>query len=97
MSKKKQTKTRHVPHRTCVACRQKTDKRQLTRIVRTPEGNIIIDPTGKQNGRGAYVCHKTECWHKIVQNARILGHALKTELTSADLAYLAENQPETME
>ena len=45
-----------IPMRTCVMCKNKTDKRQLLRIVRTPEGMIEFDPTGKKNGRGAYLC-----------------------------------------
>ena len=52
---------KHVPIRTCVACRTTGDKRGLLRVVRDPEGNVRFDPTGKANGRGAYVCASDTC------------------------------------
>ncbi len=52
---------RRVPIRTCVGCRQERPKRELLRIVRTPEGTVGFDPTGKRSGRGAYICPKPEC------------------------------------
>ena len=57
---------RDVPTRTCVHCRSSKDKRELLRVVRTPPGSgavaeIAFDPTGKANGRGAYVCHDEAC------------------------------------
>jgi predicted RNA-binding protein YlxR (DUF448 family) len=52
---------RAVPTRTCVHCRSSKDKRELMRVVRTPEGEIRLDPTGRANGRGAYVCHDEAC------------------------------------
>lgn len=54
-----------IPMRTCVMCKNKTDKRQLLRIVRTPEGMIEFDPTGKKNGRGAYLCKQEACINNI--------------------------------
>ena len=54
-----------IPMRTCVMCRQQKDKRELMRIVRTPEGKVAFDPTGKANGRGAYVCSSEECLGNI--------------------------------
>ncbi len=54
-----------IPMRMCVACREMTPKRELIRVVRSPEGEISIDDRGKKNGRGAYVCNKIEC----IQNA----------------------------
>ncbi|KAA3662254.1 MAG: YlxR family protein, partial [Chloroflexi bacterium] len=81
MSKiKKQARNKHIPQRLCIACRQKRDKRQLTRLVRTENG-VIVDPTGKQNGRGAYVCDQPQCWDKIVKS-RLLDKALKTEISA---------------
>ena len=71
---------RHIPQRTCVACRDKEAKRSLTRIVRTPTGEIEIDPTGKRNGRGAYLCSDPRCWDKALTTP-VLARALKTELT----------------
>jgi predicted RNA-binding protein YlxR (DUF448 family) len=71
---------KHVPMRTCVVCRDKAGKRQLTRVVRTPEG-VFVDPTGKMNGRGAYVCE--QCWERAV-HSDVLAKALKAPLTEAD-------------
>ena len=70
---------RHVPQRTCVACRDKEAKRTLTRIVRTPDGTVEIDPTGKRNGRGAYLCTQAVCWQRALSTP-LLGRALKTEI-----------------
>lgn len=69
---------KHVPQRTCVACRQVRPKRELIRIVRTPEGHIQVDATGKVNGRGVYLCRKRACWEKALAAARPLATALKT-------------------
>jgi predicted RNA-binding protein YlxR (DUF448 family) len=94
MSKKKQPhRPKHVPQRTCFVCREKGDKRQLTRLVRTPEGSVVIDPTGKQNGRGAYLCDQSACWEKVLANGRLLNQALKTTVSEADLAAIAAQRP----
>ncbi|MCZ7670091.1 MAG: YlxR family protein [Chloroflexi bacterium] len=81
-------------------CRQKTDKRRLTRIVftqsvSTTENQVVIDKTGKQNGRGAYVCDQPACWQKLVQTPGILNQALKTQVSSEDLEEIARHTPET--
>ena len=52
-------KPRKIPQRQCVGCRTMTDKRELVRIVKTPEGEIVLDTTGKKSGRGAYVCRNS--------------------------------------
>ncbi len=52
---------RHVPVRTCVACRSAGDKRSLLRVVRAPDGCVSYDVSGKANGRGSYVCASVEC------------------------------------
>jgi predicted RNA-binding protein YlxR (DUF448 family) len=65
-----------------VVCRDKEAKRQLTRVVRTAEG-VVVDPTGKLNGRGAYLCDKTSCWERAV-NTEILSKALRITLTAED-------------
>jgi predicted RNA-binding protein YlxR (DUF448 family) len=52
---------RRYPTRSCVVCRTPRQKRELTRVVRTPDGRVVLDPTGKLAGRGAYVCEKDEC------------------------------------
>lgn len=50
-----------IPMRQCLGCREMKPKRELTRVVRTPEGTVCIDRKGKANGRGAYLCANTEC------------------------------------
>lgn len=54
-------KQRKIPQRTCIGCRSVRPKRDLVRIVRTPEGEILLDFTGKRSGRGAYVCPDEPC------------------------------------
>lgn len=70
---------KHVPIRTCVSCREKDAKREYVRIVRQPDGAVIVDPTGKQNGRGAYLCKRRSCWEKAASGTA-LDRALKSEL-----------------
>ena len=57
-------RTRHIPERRCVACGQRAPKGELTRIVRTPQGAVQADATGKASGRGAYLCRAGACWEK---------------------------------
>ena len=85
---KQRSRPKHIPQRTCVVCREKQDKRQLTRVVRTPDAGVVIDLTGKRNGRGAYLCAKPECWAKAAES-KILDQALKTDLTQEERAALA--------
>ena len=80
---------KHVPHRTCVACRTGRAKRELVRVVRTPEGAIVIDETGKRNGRGAYLCRQTSCWKTAISH-RHLERALNTEVPAEAQAQLME-------
>ncbi len=84
MGKKKQpNRQRPRPERVCVICRTKQDKRSLTRVVRTTDEGVLIDPTGKRNGRGAYLCQQVECWQKAI-SSDILAQALRTTLTQED-------------
>ncbi len=80
------------PQRSCIVCRQKSDKRQLTRIVKTPDG-VIIDQTGKQSGRGAYLCAQQPCWDAIEKNGRILNQALKIEIKADDIIAIVAHKP----
>ncbi len=59
------------PLRRCISCNEQREKKDLLRIVRTVEGNIEIDLTGKKNGRGAYICKKEECLNKIIKSKRL--------------------------
>jgi predicted RNA-binding protein YlxR (DUF448 family) len=77
----------------CVVCRQRYDKRRLTRIVNTAEDGVIIDLSGKRNGRGGYVCDQVACWEKAISDSRLLNQALNTELTPEERAMLATQRP----
>jgi predicted RNA-binding protein YlxR (DUF448 family) len=79
----KGSRPKHVPQRTCVACRTTGAKRGLVRVVRTATGSVEVDETGKKPGRGAYLCRSRECWDKALKG-RMLEYALKTAITSED-------------
>jgi uncharacterized protein len=85
--KRQKTRQRAVPQRTCVGCRTVNAKRAMVRVVRTPEGAIELDPTGKQSGRGAYLCQRRTCWERALER-RSLDHALKTKVDEATRAGL---------
>ena len=78
---------KHVPLRSCIACREKRSKRDLIRIVRTPEGTLEIDLKGKRSGRGAYLCRKPQCWGAALQPQR-LSQALRCEVRAEEVAVL---------
>jgi len=80
---------KHVPQRTCVGCREIRPKREMVRIVRTPDGGVEIDETGKESGRGAYLCRRQECWEIALQKD-LLEHALRVSLTDEERATLEE-------
>ena len=93
-------KPKKVPMRMCVGCREMKEKRELIRIVRTPEGETLMDPTGKKSGRGAYLCRKSECLKKAIrqhQLERQLEVSLSEETAQSLAAELerlaAEEQP----
>ena len=83
----KSGKPKHIPQRTCVGCRTVLAKRTLVRIVRQPDG-VFVDPTGKLNGRGAYLHEQRSCWEKALKGA--LANALKTTLSAEDKARLEQ-------
>ena len=60
-----------IPTRTCTGCRQVKNKKDLIRVVRDKEGNVFVDVTGRQNGRGAYICPNEECLEKAVKISQI--------------------------
>jgi predicted RNA-binding protein YlxR (DUF448 family) len=70
---------KHIPQRTCIACRQVAGKRALIRLVRTANG-VEIDPTGKKAGRGAYLHPNQKCWRAML-NGKRLAQALRTSIT----------------
>jgi uncharacterized protein len=83
---------KHIPQRTCIACRAVRAKRELVRVVRTSENRVQADPTGKIAGRGAYLCRTRECWETVASAHGRLEQALKmqTPINSEDLAHLRE-------
>lgn len=73
-------KVKHIPTRTCVACGRAAAKRDLVRVVRTPEGDVLVDTAGKLSGRGAYLCSDPACLRGGVEKGR-LARALKATLS----------------
>jgi predicted RNA-binding protein YlxR (DUF448 family) len=71
----------------CVSCRDRSAKRTLVRIVRTPEGVVEIDPTGRRNGRGAYLCDDPACWERALRSDT-LARALNTTIDAETLDML---------
>lgn len=78
---------RHVPQRTCVACRTVQAKRALVRIVRTPAGRVVVDLTGKMAGRGAYLHRDPQCWQEGLKKGR-LARTLRIVISPEDNAAL---------
>jgi predicted RNA-binding protein YlxR (DUF448 family) len=70
-AKQQVKRPRHVPMRTCVACKQSKPKRELLRVVRTPDGHVLMDATGKRSGRGAYLCAQLSCWQDALKKKRL--------------------------
>jgi predicted RNA-binding protein YlxR (DUF448 family) len=85
--RKPQLKQRHVPERTCIVCKQVRPKRELIRIVRTPDGHVELDPTGKKSGRGAYLCARRSCWEPALHKGK-LEREFKVTLLPEDRAAL---------
>ena len=63
-----------IPLRQCVGCAERKAKSELIRIVRSPEGEIALDSTGRKHGRGVYICHSVKCFNKAKKNGRIASH-----------------------
>ncbi len=68
-----------IPQRQCMGCRERMDKRQLIRVVRTPAGEVQLDFSGKLSGRGAYICPKLQCLQKA-QKSRSLERSLEVAI-----------------
>ena len=84
-----------IPMRQCLGCREMKPKRELIRVVRSPEGAISIDLRGKANGRGAYICPDTQCLKKAIR-AQALARALEVEIPQEIYdTLLAELEAET--
>ena len=79
---------RKPPMRLCLGCGQQRQKRELVRVVRTPQGEVRIDPTGKLSGRGAYICPDGDCLQRAIKNQR-LSRALEVDLPPDVVATLS--------
>ena len=88
--RKKGPRPKHVPQRMCIICRDHDAKRGLHRIVRSPEGIVAPDPTGRRSGRGAYLCHKTACWEKALSSGA-LARALNIDIDTETLDSLRQH------
>ncbi len=71
--------TKKVPLRRCAGCREMKDKKELIRVIRTAEGEILLDKTGRANGRGVYLCHSISCFDKAVKS-REMSRSLKVQI-----------------
>jgi predicted RNA-binding protein YlxR (DUF448 family) len=78
-----------------VVCREKLPKRQLFRLVHSAEEGLVVDPTGKRSGRGAYLCVKPNCWDRAMTTS-ILDRALGVALSAVEKGSLASQQPEVV-
>lgn len=75
-----------IPMRQCTGCREMKSKKEMMRVIKTAENEIVLDATGKKNGRGAYVCFSRECLEKAIKN-----HGLERSLKSPIPSEVYEN------
>lgn len=68
-----------IPLRQCTGCGEMKSKKEMIRVIKTPEDTVVIDTTGRKNGRGAYICQNVECFRKAVKN-KGLERSLKTSI-----------------
>ena len=76
-----------IPQRQCMGCRERKEKRQMIRVVRTPEGAVNLDFSGKMNGRGAYICPNPECLKKALRS-KALDRSLEVTIPEEVIARL---------
>ena len=88
-------KPRKIPMRMCVGCREMKEKKELIRVVRSPEGEVSLDPVGKKPGRGAYVCRNADCLKRAIRQKQLerqLDVTLPPETAEALTAAMAAAQ-----
>ena len=76
-------KEKKIPARMCTGCGEMKPKTELVRVVKSPEGEISLDKTGRKNGRGAYICNSVECFNKAIRKKafeRAFGVSISDEL-----------------
>ena len=76
-----------IPQRQCMGCRERRAKREMIRVVRSPEGNVSLDFGGKMNGRGAYICPNPECLKKAIRS-KALDRSLEVTIPEEVIARL---------
>jgi len=85
-----------IPIRKCIGCGEMKPKKEMIRVILTPEGNIELDLTGKKNGRGAYICRNLDCLQKALKTHG-LERSLKTVIpdeVAQELMKELQNEPE---
>jgi predicted RNA-binding protein YlxR (DUF448 family) len=88
-------KVKKIPMRQCLGCNEHKRKKELIRLVRTPEGEVVADMTGKKNGRGAYLCPADSCLRRVQKSKRaekVLECAIPDEVYEAVARALAEDK-----
>lgn len=88
--------TKKVPMRTCIGCRQAKNKKELIRVVKNKEGQVFVDLTGRQNGRGAYICANKDCLEKAIKT-KSLEKTLKTTIDGEIITQLRSQLGEVNE
>ena len=83
------SQSKHVPQRTCIACRQIKEKKALIRLVRAENGAAEVDISGRKPGRGAYLCPNKVCWELVLKKNR-LEYPLRTKLSDDNRQILTE-------
>ena len=83
------SQVKKVPMRKCIGCQEMKNKKEMMRVLKTPEGEIVIDLTGRKNGRGAYLCFSKECLEKSMKN-KGLERSLKTTIPASVYEKLKE-------
>ncbi|MBC2576473.1 RNase P modulator RnpM [Peptostreptococcus canis] len=82
-------KKKKVPQRKCIACQVRGDKKSLVRVVKNKENDIFLDPTGRANGRGAYVCANKECLSKAIKS-KAFNRAFKMDVEDSIYEHLLD-------
>ena len=88
-------KPRKIPMRMCVGCREMKPKKELLRVVRSPEGQVSLDETGKKPGRGAYCCYNAECLRRALKQGQ-LDRQLEVRLSDEVNAELTRTMEELL-
>ena len=91
----KKLRHKHVPQRTCIACNQKKEKRKLNRLVFTHDEGLVLDSSGKRDGRGAYICAKPACWN-LATKSKLLDRSLRIDISDAEKNSLEEYFSKTL-